>query len=162
MQYTIFIHHTTFAIKYIIICCRFIDAHGNLSVKPENVAVLAGATCSLNCRTNMTMGRIVWHYYAKKTNLRFLYNGFNISTKAPKNYEILANFPGQFYLSINFVNVHHAGCYTCEEAKSLISVTAQLIVIGKNTVVKYTVILSPLFYSIIVTGLVHTFLIKLL
>ena len=95
------------------------------------MALLAGSRYTMNCSTDNYEISICWHYRSTTVEIKFLYNGVKFNLADARRYSIDKNDQGRVNLVVNSASQNHAGTYTCVEAGSTNSSSAELVVLGK-------------------------------
>ena len=113
------------------------DANGKISIEPSISVVMAGSKCTLSCRTDNQVTRILWHFKAPlegpmhASEIPFLFNGFSVDDTHEARYRV-KNSDGHFDLEIDPVDETQAGTYTCQEAGSQATATSEVVVLRKQ------------------------------
>ena len=108
--------------------------HANLTITPMNVAVVTGASTSLNCSSDDATNKLRWFHAVYPGNVEErIYTGEKLKDNSTysKLFNVDANNNGTFNLNIKTVNESIAGTYTCEEPDEGTRMSAELIVLGE-------------------------------
>ena len=98
---------------------------------PRNVAVIEGSSVKLHCSTNNTSGRLRWfHRYNSESDKVLIYTGALFSDHSDV-YSIDKPNLGESNLILKSTPMESAGTYICNEFKTRMNATAEVIVICK-------------------------------
>ena len=109
----------------------FVGIYAVLVSHPTNIAVVEGSPVKLDCAVNDTQSPIRWfHRKDSESEEAMIYSGNQI-TNSFHNFSIDKTSPGEYHLILNQTTMSSAGTYTCNEFKTRMNASAQVIVMGE-------------------------------
>ena len=92
---------------------------GQLTKRPENVAVMAGSNVTLRCAGTL----LAWEEYVSDPTGAAVTISHRANVVRPNKYELITEPKGTYYLTIKYIKLTQGGRYRCKALQDVTSFT---------------------------------------